>query len=207
MKKILLSVLVALLISTTASAQKFLSFGVKAGINVSTVAGLRDVIKGTRPDFTGGVFAELRPIKFLGLSIEALYSGQGFKTSQIQFNDWTASLNASLGYIDVPIMAKIYLTRGFSINVGYQPSFLVGATGSLGHNNENQIHFNKVVSSLPVGLSYSFAWGLLVDVRYNIGLSDLNQPIDYDADYSDDLVIKSLNIRNQVFTISAGWRF
>ncbi|MEG0815425.1 MAG: porin family protein [Mucinivorans sp.] len=207
MKKFLLLLCVTLMLIPNASAHKLINFGIKAGINVSTVSGFKDVINGAKPDFTGGLFFEVRPIKWVGFSIEGLYSGQGFKTDQIQIHDWTASFNASLGYIAVPIMVKIYITEGLSINVGYQPSFLVSTKLDAGKNSQASLDMTPVLNSIPVGVSYGFKWGLLLDFRYNIGLTNVNKKIDFIPTIDPNAQAKSLALKNQVYTLSVGWRF
>ncbi|MEF9950423.1 MAG: porin family protein [Mucinivorans sp.] len=206
MKKILLSLCLLFLLVGNASAHKLFSFGLKAGLNLATVSGLSDVIHGAKPDFTGGVFFEVRPIKWVGVSIEALYSGQGFKTGQISVEDWTASIDASLGYIAVPIMARIYVAGGLSLNVGYQPSFLVSTSLGVGRESGANLQMTKVVSAIPVGISYSFRWGLMLDLRYNIGLTSANKPIDFSS-VPNAVTRESLSVKNQVYTLTVGWRF
>lgn len=205
MKKILFILSLSLILASSAQAQKLISFGAKVGLNLTTVSGLQDIINGAKPDFTGGLFFELRPLKFLGLSVEALYSAEGFKTGEVQFNDWTGRIEATMGYISTPILAKFYLTKGFSINAGYQPSFLVSSHIQGGKTNGAAVNFTSVVSAIPVGLSYSFNWGLVLDLRYNIGLTNVNEPIEVTLDQA--ATTESFAVKNQVFVLSAGWRF
>jgi len=47
--------------------------------------------------------------------------------------------------------------------------------------------------SIPVGLSYDFKFGLILDARYNIGVTNLAKNAGY--------------TRNSVFAVTAGWRF
>ncbi len=125
MKKFLLSLAVILLTATTVQAQshKVLNFGVKVGANMSTLTELQDWNSTFKTGFTAGLFFELRPIKLVGVSIDALYSSAGTKFS---FENWSADIN--LGYIDLPIMAKVYLFRGLSVNAGVMPSFLINSS-------------------------------------------------------------------------------
>lgn len=200
MKKILFSVIIALLAIGAASAQKLVSFGPKVGINVSSMSGIKDVANGMKPNFMGGLYFELRPLNFLGISVEALYSGQGIKTGDIQFKDFTANIDANIGYIAVPIMAKLYLGKRLSINAGYQPSFALNSTIDLGGNGNAAIKAKKVISAIPVGLSYSFLWGLLIDARYNIALSNATEGYTLASG-------EMLRMKNQSFSFSLGWKF
>ena len=197
MKKNLLLCLVLAFISVGVSAQKFLSFGAKAGVNFSTVTGLDGLVDRGKTDFVGGLFVEVRPLKWLGASVEALYSAEGFVTKDIRFGNGNINLDATYGYIAVPILAKIYVVNGLSVNVGYQPSFAVSSSLKVGNSSNLDIEATPVVSSIPVGLSYSFDFGLVVDARYTIGLTDVD-PIET----SDDFAWKS-----RLWSLTIGWRF
>lgn len=200
MKKILFSIIIALLTVGGVSAQKLISFGPKVGINVSSLSGLKDVVNGVSPDFMGGLYLELRPLNFLGVSVEALYSGQGIKTGDIEFKDFTAKIDANIGYISVPIMAKLYLGRRLSFNVGYQPSFALNSTINIGKNGAAPIKATKVLSAIPIGLSYSFLWGLMIDARYNIALTNIGDGYPLASG-------EMLRMKNQSFSFSLGWKF
>ena len=52
----------------------------------------------------------------------------------------------------------------------------------------------KVNFSIPVGFSYEFA-NVVLDARYNIGLTPIQQVLDYKGP------------KNKVFTVSVGYRF
>lgn len=196
MKKNLLLIALFVAISTGASAQKLFSFGPKFGVNFATATGWEDLVSGTKTSYTGGFYAEVRPIKFIGVSAELLYSSEGFVTKDIEIGNWSFNMDMTLGYIAVPIMAKIYVVDGLSINVGYQPSFLVASHITFGGSERTEIEAEKVVSSIPVGISYAFKFGLMADVRYNIGISDINPVIGSDE-----------RMQNRVWTLSVGWKF
>ncbi len=176
MKKIFIF-LSAIALCTTISTKKaaaqdydFLSFGIKAGVNVTTVTGLSDIIGAAHSDFSGGIFAEVRPLSFLGVTAELLYSGNGFN---VENNSSLLNPNyrVDFGTIDVPIMAKLYLTPNFSVNAGIMPSFIIDSKINIA---DTELNFNTVGFSIPVGISYEFDFGVILDARYKFGLTDIN---------------------------------
>lgn len=77
------------------------------------------------------------------------------------------------------------------MKAGVQPGFLLGA------NDGMKDAFKTFDLAVPVGVSYDFNCGLILDARYNIGVTKVAK-----AEYSDDS-----KIRNSVFAVTAGWRF
>ncbi len=207
MKKLLLCALFTFGVLNTANAQrdfKVFNFGAKVGVNVSSVSGLSDIVGAMKSGFTGGLFFEFRPIKLIGVSAEVLYSDQGFKTEPfnvpgLSINDWT--LDVGLGYIDVPILAKVYITTGLSVNVGIMPSFLV--TSSVGKEASSLFDFNSASFAIPVGLSYQFKFGLILDARYKFGLTNINSIEDIGTINHNT----SFDVKNESFCFMVGWRF
>ena len=168
MKKILFSILAVAAFAFTASAQDTgFGYGVKAGINIG---------------FTGGIFADYRFSNLFALSADVLYSRQGAKGDDAKIK--TDNLN-------IPILANFYLVKGLAVKAGVQPGFLLGA------NDGMKDAFKTFDLAVPVGVSYDFNCGLILDARYNIGVTKVAK-----AEYSDDS-----KIRNSVFAVTAGWRF
>lgn len=207
MKKILLSFIVVLLLVSTAGAQshyKTLSWGVKAGLNVTSVTDAVDKIGSSQTKYVLGLFLEFRPVKFLGISAELNYSGQGFSADGT-YTPAGTTLNIpytsryDLGYLEVPILANVYLWRGLALKAGIQYGSLISSRVNVfGADIDKPTNFNKSNVSIPVGIGYSFGFGLLLDVRYNFGLSDINRGL-FDAG--------NITAHSQVFTVSAGFRF
>ena len=93
--------------------------------------------------------------------------------------------------LNIPILANFYLVKGLAVKAGVQPGFLLGA------NDGMKDAFKTFDLAVPVGVSYDFNCGLILDARYNIGVTKVAK-----AEYSDDS-----KIRNSVFAVTAGWRF
>lgn len=196
MKKTLLLSALFVALSVGASAQKIISFGPKVGVNFATATGFESIIEGGKTNFIGGLYAEVRPIKWVGVSVEALYSSEGFVTRDVTFDNQVLNADMSLGYIATPIMAKIYVVGGLSLNVGYQPSFLVTSQVKVSGSQNVDVQAEKYYSAIPVGFSYSFDFGLMADLRYNIGVSDINP-----------LELTDEHMQSRVWSLTVGWKF
>ena len=186
MKKILLTLMAACAAFSFASAQETgFGFGVKAGVNISNQA-LDDAAK-YKAGFTGGVFVDYRTCNWFAVSADVLYSRQG---SKIKDSD----VKLRTDYLNIPVLANFYLTRGMALKAGVQPSFLLAAKAKEGDIKVGVKEMYKTFDlSIPVGLSYDFKFGLILDARYNIGVTNLAK----DAGCT----------RNSVFAVTAGWRF
>ena len=110
-------------------------------------------------------------------------------------------------------MANIYIAPGVAIKAGLQMGFAMSSkmeltTTDYTENKEGEITpstpkeesynlnstMKKVNFSIPVGFSYEFA-NVVLDARYNIGLTPIQQVLDYKGP------------KNKVFTVSVGYRF
>ena len=167
MKKNLLLVVVCTLFVTSAYAQeRGFGYGIKAGVNIAKVTNMG---VDSKVGFTGGIFVDYRFSKVFALSADILYSGQGGDDTREKLK--TDNLN-------IPILANLYL--GFVMGAKVDDTPVTDGC-------------NTVTFAVPVGLSYTFSCGLLFDVRYQIGLSNVFKEQD--------------KYRNGLFSIMAGWRF
>ncbi len=202
----LLFVLIAVL-GFTANAQN-VKFGVKAGVNFATLSGdVEDV--NSRTTFHFGGVVEISISEKFSVQPELLYSSQGAKSEFTEtFEGVTVSANQEikLDYINVPIMAKYYVSDGFSIEAGPQVSFLTSAKldydftydGSTESGSEDFKDFTKGIDfGLGFGVGYKMGSGLNFGARYNLGLSNIN----------DDPDDPESNIKNNVFQFSVGYNF
>jgi len=183
MKKLL--VLVIVLSSVGASyAQVQVALGLKAGANIS---------KFDEPDadnltsFHAGAFALFKLTK-IGIQPEVLFSQQGASVKQAgeDFDFKTA-------YMTIPVMVKIYLIGGLNVQAGPQFGFLTKAEFD-GDDIKDSLKGSDVSANL--GLGWDLPFGLTVDARYNIGLSDIGD--------NDDVFTGSL--KSRVIQVSLGYK-
>ena len=161
-----------------------------------------------------GVEAEYQLTDMFSVAAGASYSMQGSawedyedKVSGATFKIKDAKID--LGYINVPVVANAYLFKGFAVKTGVQFGFLtrakMKATASLEQGSSTLTYdidesfkdnCKKFDVSIPVGVSYQFKVPIVIDARYNIGLTKVNKESDGHKDY-----------RNQVFQLTVGYKF
>lgn len=92
--------------TSTVQAQKF---GVRAGLNIANVTGGEGLDTKPLTGIYAGVFKEITVSANLFLEPELQYSSQGFKMEDT---------NYSINYINIPVMAKVYAMKTFSLEAG-----------------------------------------------------------------------------------------
>ncbi|MEG2527245.1 MAG: outer membrane beta-barrel protein [Mucinivorans sp.] len=137
-------------------------FGIKAGVLWSTVLPTTDDNITSVAGFVGGIFTEYAVNDWFAPSAEILYSQQGAK--MVGNND----LVVEGDYVSVPLLANFYVVEGLALKTGIQPSFLVSSKLS----DANEIvsmpgMLRKVDLVIPVGISYTCHFGLVIDARVN----------------------------------------
>ena len=172
----------------------------------------------TRIGFSGGADVYYQLTDKLALSGGVAYTQAG-----CNFKDIPADLPArsgtvfhdsyfNLGYVDVPLLAHVYVSKGLAFSLGCQPSFLTKATahaemqdyetdGKGGIKYDKNVvsegdakhWYKKTAFAIPVGISYEYE-NVMLMARYNIGLSKV-----YDHDLG--------NSKNKVITVSVGYKF
>lgn len=188
MKKVLFSTLMLFVAYTTTFAQHTVgSFTLqpKVGINIATLTDLNDIGK-SRVDFVGGVEGEYQVSDLFSISAGLLYSRQGYKIEDFEYNGDFVTADWSPSYLNIPILANVYVVKGLAIKAGVQPGIMVG-------NDNVGDMANTFDFSIPVGLSYELSTvPLVLDARYNWGLTK---------------VFDGFKPKNSVFQITIGYKF
>lgn len=186
MKKLML--MAALMLSATMSyaqhAVGTTTIQPKIGLNVATIT--QDDNADPRIGLVAGAEFEHQIAPRFSLSAGVLYSMQGAK-----YDDATLKMD----YINVPILANYYITRGLAIKAGLQPGFNInhklsgnGVSIDIDHTGFDA---KTVDLSIPVGLSYEID-NFMIDARYNFGVTE---------------IIEDADSKNSVFQISVGYKF
>jgi len=181
-KHLLFTIILFFFISVNSFAQE-MNFGVKAGANFSDYSGTLDGFNTENiTSFHGGVFAEFRFARF-GIQPEVLYSTQGAKLS-----DATQEFENRLGYLSIPVLARIYLIPNFiSLDIGPQASFLMNETENVNIANSNTFDF-----AVCGGATVHFLGSMFFQARYVLGLTDVKP---------------NAQVQNTLIQLSAGLRF
>ena len=185
MKKSVLVIAMMIMSTTFISAQEYIYFGVKGGVNFSSFNGdgYDDFVNPEeRTSFHLGLLAEIPVSDRFSIQPEVLYSAQGYDIASIDGGD---DIEYQLDYINVPVLAKVYLFNRFSLEAGPQIGFLVheevdsNPTGDGGDFNLNNDQFKKVDFGVGIGASYKIS-NFFISGRYTLGLTDI-----YDIDGVD----------------------
>lgn len=180
-----------------------------APLAVSDVAVVAVLKPQYKPGFVAGGDVQYQWTKDVAVSLGAYYALEGYhykdySSSSTEGNKYMETdyydLSQNLGYIQVPLMAHVYVAKGLSLNAGLQAGFLVYAkwkstltsftetTNSDGTvqrvydkingqdannykwNSKNKDDYKSVDLTLPLGLSYEYEH-VVLDFRYNFPLT------------------------------------
>lgn len=174
-------------------------FGVKAGLNLANLTNLED--SSMKTGFHAGGFVEIKLNDKFAVQPELLYSTQGAKvkyTETYSGQSTTYKEKVKTGYLNIPIMAKYFVSDKFSLEAGPQIGFLMSAKDEIGNETENiKKQLKSTDFGLNIGLGYDFTESISANVRYNLGLSEV-QKEKLEGDES---------IKNSVFQLSLGYKF
>ena len=181
MKKLILIASFIALGTTAAKAQDTFHFGVKGGVNFANIAGDDSRDQDSRTAFYAGLVAELPISEKFSIQPEVLYSAQGSTIATIdQDNIFDVDDNTEyqLDYIQVPLLAKIYLVDGLSLQAGPSFNFLVNEEIDYEPtNNGGDINIvdgaNDFEFGTAAGLEYQFDNGLFIQGRYTRGFTKI----------------------------------
>jgi hypothetical protein len=200
----------------TSKAQLKTEFGLKGGLNVSGLSLNSDKkLSGAKyNNLLGlhfGAYALLRTGKF-GIQPEIVYSQQG----QLYNIGSYSNLRTELNYINVPVVVKYYLVGGLNVQAGAQLGVLVSAKGDLVNSTGGQPvailgqNIKSYVNSTDLGLSFGagidIPFGLNLNLRYNIGVSNVNKYQSAGSSSGNSPSFSLANAHNQVLQLSVGYR-
>ncbi|MDR2910020.1 MAG: PorT family protein [Bacteroidales bacterium] len=194
MKKILgkISLLIfCVLISTVIFAQNGIEFGVKGGLNLAhqNLAHKKQASLKIHPGIHAGIFAEYTLNNFVGIQGELLYSMMG---SEEEYS-WPIPDTDNLGnakiiykndYVVLPIIAKLYVIKGLSLDLGPQLGYIISAKDKINKNGETtttnyyDIVDGKFDVAFAMGLSYKLSNRFSVSGRFNLGITEFNNGYD-----------------------------
>lgn len=157
-------------------------FGIKGGLNYSSLVGdLTDGLK-FRLSGHGGVFLEIDFSEKFKLQLELLYSSQGFQFSTdlaaIQNGGSTGEendfrTNVQFNFITIPILGKFALNDRLDVEFGPQFGFLLNQVTKikdLNQNTNSEVDRKSTVSG-DFQLDYGAAVGLGIELNDNVSVS------------------------------------
>jgi hypothetical protein len=180
MKKSFLVTTLLLFLSLNLQAQ-ILQIGVKAGLNYANLTGT-NVQTDAITSYHAGLVAEIKLLEKFAIQPELMYTTQG-----ATYNTVLGDVKNELGYIAIPVLAKIYLSKSFSLELGPQASFLLSEKNEFDVNNSNTFDF-----AIDAGLGLKVTKSIFIQGRYVLGLTEVSS---------------SASAKNSVLQLSAGIMF
>ena len=181
MKKFMMMVAMAFA-TLTASAQAeagTLTLKPLVGINVANIT---DGNGDAKVGLAAGAELGYQLNESFAVTAGAIYSMQGAKSEGVKLN---------LDYINIPILANYYITKGLAVKAGIQPAFKVKSEAKADVVSVDMDGFKSFDLSIPVGLSYEVS-DFVIDARYNWGMTK---------------VFEGFDSKNTVFQFTVGYKF
>lgn len=180
-------------------------FGLRAGLNVADVQGdavqsfntlagyapTGSVTQQMRPSFYAGLYATLPITPNFAIEPGLTYSEKGtvlrgkIPVEALDFLNTQVTATGRLSYLDIPVLAKLYVTPGFYVYAGPQASVLLNANARLKASvlgfNAYQQDFDVKSALRPVdfavvgGIGYQSASGFGLSAGYDYGLTSLDK--------------------------------
>lgn len=192
MKKMFLAAAM-MLVSVATFAQNAvgqISIQPKVGLNIANVTDADDA--DARIGLAAGAEFEYGVTDMIGVSAGLVYSMQGYK-----YSEGNVDTTVKLDYLNVPILANVYVAPGLAVKLGVQPGFKLSSKVKIegsGVSIEGDSDDDGVKGfdlAIPVGVSYQYQ-NIVLDARYNWGVTKV-----YDGGDS----------KNSVFQITLGYKF
>ncbi len=151
-------------------AQPHADIGIKAGVNINNLKIENSSAPDSRVGFHFGGLVHLHVSNNFAIQPEVVFSSQGMK----QTIAGTENIY-KLSYVNFPVLLQYMTGSGFRVATGPQLGVMVSAERHQG-NTETTIKedFKTIDFSWPLGVSYVTDGGFGVDLRYNMGLSNIN---------------------------------
>lgn len=194
MKKTFL--IIALSVFSFANAQKTkqdegIKIGIKGGLNVSNFVGdIED--NSIRTGVHVGLLAEIIVSEKFSIQPELLYSGQGFSDNGV-----IGYSRYKFDYINLPVLAKFYLTKSISLETGPQVGFLISSKNKTDLTNFSVKKQSTIDFGLNLGAGYELKNNVFFQARYNLGLTNVN----------DNPASSAVKYTNSVIQFSVGYLF
>ncbi|MCT2563793.1 porin family protein [Chryseobacterium herbae] len=205
---------------TEAKSKSPITFGVKGGMNISTVSEVYDngwmySDQKAKIGFNAGVFANIPISEKFSLQPEILYSGLGAKIETSRMFDLgpmtklEGKETLSLSYLSVPVMFQYNIIPDLYVEAGPEFGFLLGGrskgewtdttdniktTTSYSDKLSNGL-FNKFNFGIGIGAGYYFTQNLAVTARFTAGITDIYKHDNGNA------------VRNNAFQVGLAYKF
>ena len=140
-----------------------------------------------------GVFATLMIHTQMALMAEVLYTqkGNNFESS---YSGSSSTYTYLMHYLTLNFFYQYYFWHKFSVFAGPQMSLLLAASqvweSDYSGDDESDIksELNPLELGLMIGIAYQFSFGLIVDMRYGMGLTKIWKD-KYNLDFRNTMLV------------------
>lgn len=184
-------------------AQFAFNIGVKAGLNFANVTNATSINSENRTGYLLGGFIATKSKKLFGFRSEFILSRQGY---DYKTNTNTGTVN--LDYLLLPQLLTIRFSKFIQLQAGGQAAFLLNAkVDSSGGNGNGSLfdYFNRFDYAFVAGGEVSPISGFFVGARLNTSFKKVTQETPIGGRWPN--FIPTLDARNNVVQLYAGWRF
>lgn len=180
MKKPILITALLLMLSFSTQAQ-LLQIGAKVGLNYANFSGTA-IQTNAITSYHAGLIAEIKLLDKFAIQPELLYTTQGATYKTV-----LGDVKNELGYIAIPVLAKIYLSKSLSLELGPQASFLLSEKNKFNASDSKTFDF-----AVDAGLGFKLTKNIFIEGRYVLGLTEVST---------------NAQSKNSVLQVSAGFMF
>ena len=174
MKKIILFTLIVMTTHILIAQRKNVEFGLKAGVNAANFKIDPDFSSDSRIGLHIGALAHVHVSEHFAVQPELVLSAQGADYGNDREDKFT--------YLNLPVLAQVMFGEGFRLQTGPQIGLLMNAKSENGDTEVDiDDNFNRGDFAWTFGGGYLSRSGLGVDVRYNLGISNISENDDADV--------------------------
>jgi len=184
------------------------SFGIKQGINYSSVLFNPRLKQEITLGYNGGLVYKFHNERLFGLQLELIFNQKGWTENLDTISN---SYSRKMNYLEIPLITQIIFGKRETkiyVNLGTSFGFLLSEQENKTINNEDFTfdHYDKKIDNKfdysalgEIGTYFNTSFGeLQIGVRYQMTLTDL-----FDTTADSDFV----NAKNQVWNLSLTWFF
>ena len=182
-------------------------FGIKGGLNLTNLHSDNFSDDHLKAGFNLGVFSKIPITPGFSIQPELLYSLKGSKSDYNNSVEGSGQYRFNLGYVELPVLAVVNLTKNFSIHLGGYGAYLTNVNikdvNNDGHVNGitdlNADNFNRWDFGLAGGIGFDIE-NFMIGARYNYGLTSIGKS----GNLSSDVLG---NAKNNGLAIYVGFGF
>jgi hypothetical protein len=196
MKTVVKLSIVLLSLTMTSDLLAQAAFGIKGGLNLTALKiDDPEASYDSRTGFHAGVFLRGKFGK-VGIQPELLLFTQRGEGTFSGFD----KVEESFTYLSIPVILKFYPVGGLNFQLGPQFGFLIDGEQTYESalikttRDINEAYKSSDVS-ISIGAGVDAGFGLNIDMRYNIGVMDINNEANGEP------------AKSRIFLVSLGWNF